>query len=290
MRRKAERPDMPTLYITDLDGTLLRNDATLSDYSRETLNRLVRDGATFAIASARSMVSIRKVLTGLHLKLPVIDYNGAFISDLATGRHLVTNAIPAEIVPELVATVQRFHCQPLMMTYDGLRDYLYHMPPINEGEHHYISGLTEPMDERLRPLEDMELVFSQQVVCVNLVDRHERLAALQKALHEQFDSQLQSHLFINTYLPGWYWLMIHESAASKDQAIRTLVAREGLGDHELVVFGDNDNDVPMFRIADRAIAVGNATELLKKHATEVIGPNEADSVANYILQDWEKGS
>ena len=54
---------------------------------------------------------------------------------------------------------------------------------------------------------------------------------------------------------------------------------------ELVVFGDNDNDVPMFEVADRALAVENATEKLRAYASEVIGPNESDSVVRRILAD-----
>ena len=68
-----------TVYISDLDGTLLRNDATLSDYARDRLSQMIRSGLQFTVASARSVVSIRQMLHGLELPLPVIEFNGAFV-------------------------------------------------------------------------------------------------------------------------------------------------------------------------------------------------------------------
>ena len=74
------------LYISDLDGTLLQGDATLSPYSRQLLNSLLQEGLPFTVASARSIVSMQPILKDVALSLPVIEFNGAFISDLATGR------------------------------------------------------------------------------------------------------------------------------------------------------------------------------------------------------------
>lgn len=48
----------PSLYISDLDGTLLDRETTLSRYSRDTLNALMDQGLLFTVASARSVASI----------------------------------------------------------------------------------------------------------------------------------------------------------------------------------------------------------------------------------------
>ena len=57
----------------------------------------------------------------------------------------------------------------------------------------------------------------------------------------------------------------------------------------LTVFGDNLNDVNMFKMATKAVAVENATDEIKNYADEIIGPNESDSVIKYIMEK-EKGS
>ena len=60
--------------------------------------------------------------------------------------------------------------------------------------------------------------------------------------------------------------------------------RYELTSHELFVFGDHENDIGMFRIATRAIAVANAHPNARRHATHVIGDNSADSVSSYIKE------
>lgn len=92
------------------------------------------------------------------------------------------------------------------------------------------------------------------------------------------------------YSPGWYWLTVHDHRATKDQAIRILLEEWGLDGSELVVFGDSSNDIKMFQVADHAIAVANATDELKRYATQVIGSNNEDSVIKFIRDDWQRWS
>ena len=71
------------LYVSDLDGTLLRSDGSLSPYSLRTITRLIHEGMLFTVASARGCNLIRAAIGGLPLRLPVIDQNGACVSELA---------------------------------------------------------------------------------------------------------------------------------------------------------------------------------------------------------------
>ena len=61
-----------------------------------------------------------------------------------------------------------------------------------------------------------------------------------------------------------------------------------MGADRLTVFGDNLNDIPMMQVADCAIAVENALPEVKAVAHEIIGPNTSDSVARYILKDFDR--
>ena len=79
---------MKTLYVTDLDGTLLRSDQTISAYTNETINRLVEQGMLFSYATARSYVTARKVAGELRAQIPLIVYNGTFIIDNVSGKLL----------------------------------------------------------------------------------------------------------------------------------------------------------------------------------------------------------
>ena len=92
------------LYISDLDGTLLRPDGTLSPASRDGLNRLIADGLHFTVATARSVASIRHLLAGLDLHLPVVNLNGELLSDVSSGRHQYVQTIPPEIAAATLCT------------------------------------------------------------------------------------------------------------------------------------------------------------------------------------------
>ena len=74
---------MKTLYVSDLDGTLLRSDISLSKYTCETINALAARGMLFSYATARSYSTASKVTKGLDAKIPLIVYNGAFVIDNA---------------------------------------------------------------------------------------------------------------------------------------------------------------------------------------------------------------
>ena len=75
-------------------------------------------------------------------------------------------------------------------------------------------------------------------------------------------------------------------AATKANAILQL--KEILGCDKVVCFGDAENDIPMFQIADECYAVANAVPELKAIATGVIGSNAEDGVAKWLLEHFEK--
>ncbi len=82
---------MKTLYVSDLDGTLLRSSERTSDFTNRTINELVEQGVLFSYATARSYLTAHKVTQGLHARIPVIIYNGAFIRDHVSGEILLSS-------------------------------------------------------------------------------------------------------------------------------------------------------------------------------------------------------
>ena len=87
---------MRTLYVSDLDGTLLRSDERTSGYTNRTVNRLVGEGMLFSYATARSFQTARKVTAGLEAEIPLIVYNGAAVADNRDGSFLQMNFFGGE--------------------------------------------------------------------------------------------------------------------------------------------------------------------------------------------------
>ena len=277
-----------TLYVSDLDGTLLDPQARLSAITRAGLVNLLDEGLVFTVASARHVMSIRKILGDLPLRLPVISSNGAYISDLATGRHELVNAMPPALGRDIVALMQSRGFTPFASTHGPLGDQLFVEAISNPGQQHFVDQRTREQDERLRRSTRLHDELGDPAVTVVLIDRMDALLDLQAALVAQFGDAVETHVADDLYQPDWPWMSVHDRRASKDQAITTLAERYGLEAREVVVFGDHVNDVSMLRAAHRGIAMGNAIEAVKREAHAVIGHHAEDSVLRFIEADWRR--
>lgn len=273
------------LYVSDLDGTLLRNNASLSEFSRKSLNQLIAGGMHFTVASARSVVSMQRLLGQLDFRLPIIEFNGAFITDYHTGEHQIINSIHSSLAIELFLLLDRHQLGYTVSSYDGFDDRLYYSEILNEGLDWYYQDRLRASDKRLTYRKNLRNTIGEEIVCFTVIDRKETLQELHSELLQRYANELQIYFFENYYTKDWYWLTIHQKNATKDQAIQQIMDQYGFTQEDLTVFGDEMNDYPMFTKAAHAIAVGNAVEGLKKVATRVIGTNEEDSVVKYLMEE-----
>jgi Cof subfamily protein (haloacid dehalogenase superfamily) len=271
-----------TLFVSDLDGTLLGPVAALSEFSRTALRSLLADGVLFTVATARSMPSIRWLLGDVGLALPVIELNGAFVSDLATGRHLVVQGLAAEVAAAVMARIRRRGLEAFIATAAGDEDRLYHGEPRNPGMAWYRDEKRAMGDPRLRAVADVEVALAEPVVGFTLFAEQEVARELADELRAEIGEQVQLHRFENFYCPGWWELSIHDRSATKASAIAKLRRSLGLVASRLVVFGDGLNDLDMFADADHAVAVENAVPELRAVASEVAGRNDEDGVVRWL--------
>ena len=273
------------IYISDLDGTLLRDDASLSEFSRKKLIELLDAGVNISIASARSSTSLKPILYGIPLKLPIIEINGAFITDFDTGRHLVINDMPKNIIADVMSRIRSHDLWPLVSAFNGTRDKLYYQEVANDGMQWCLDDRIANNDTRLTRTVDLQTHFDNRIVALTVVGTHEEIKPLVAEMRNAYAGTLQMHFFENPYSPPWNWLTIHDQKACKAHAVKELLELTGFSRDDLVVFGDNLNDVNMFKMAKTAIAVENATDQIKGYANKIIGSNQNDSVMKYIAND-----
>ena len=269
---------MRTLYVTDLDGTLLNTHDTINPYSIETINRLVEQGMLFTYATARSQVSAAVVAQGLSAKIPVIVYNGVFILNPSTGEMLSELYFEPQETQKVKELLTEYGISPLVYSYvDGVEKVSWNKSRVNEGCKHYLSK--RQGDRRLRPLKDSVGLYDGKAFYFTCIGERKELLPLFELLKQ--DRRYRCTLQQELYRPE-YWLEIMPAKATKAEAICRL--KELWQCDRVVSFGDAVNDLPMFEISDECYAVANAVEELKKAATDVIGSNEEDGVARWLAE------
>ena len=274
---------MRTLYVTDLDGTLLNSSDQISQYSIQTINGLVAKGMQFTYATARSLVSASVVAKGLSTTIPVIAYNGALIIHPATGEVISSLSFTEEEAGYLSDVLRENGANPLVYAYvDGVERVSYVRGRENEGIRRYLD--VRKGDRRFRPLTDETCLYQGDIFYFTCIADREELLPLYEIFSE--DERFRCTLQQELYRPE-YFLEIMPKKASKAEAIKSL--KEIWRCERVVSFGDAVNDIPMFEISDECYAVANAMPELKAYVTGVIASNDEDGVAKWLMQNRHFG-
>lgn len=271
---------MNTLYISDLDGTLLGDDGQLSDYTKKTLNALIAHGLPFTVNTSRSPESARKVLSGLHLKLPAILMNGSCFYDFQKNTAVSLTPVPKNAVASVVKKLSDCGLSPFIFSllngdtavklYGVQNEYTKRFIADRAG---YYPSVTTGTN-----IENADNI--PYIVCVGSRQMCERGAAALRGIrgisHSLFSSEDGSYCFLEIYDAG---------AGKKNGAERFL---KQYGFQQMVGFGDNLNDLEFIKHANIGVAVSNAHKELLSVADEVIGKNSENSVADYLLIEWSR--
>lgn len=272
-----------TLFVSDLDGTLLTSKENISAYSLENLNRLIDEqGLFFTYATARSLNSAAKACWGLRQNLPVILYNGALIMEPASKKVLYNNHFNAGQLSFLKEQFSKFNVWPLVYSFRGGEERVSWMQGMETtGMLRYLGRRAG--DPRLHPIKDGEELRGDDIFYFNCIGKKESLDGLYAAVESSLDMRC---IYEQETYQTDYWCEIMPASTSKGAAATAL--KEMLGAQTLVCFGDGNNDRSLFEAADECYAVRNASEELKERATGVIGYSEEDAVCKFIMENQEK--
>ena len=264
---------MKTLYVSDLDGTLLRSDETLSQFTIDTINQLTEKGMLFSYATARSLVTAKKVTKGLNAHIPVIVYNGTFVIDNVTEENLIANYFD-EGIEDVFCDLFREAIYPIVYSYiEGIEKFSYITEKCTEGMKAFLN--TRKGDKRTNEVRTIEDLKAGKCFYITCIDDPKKLEPFIEKYKDRYHVVYSKDVYSD-----FQWLEIMPKTASKANAILQLKQR--LGCDRIVSFGDRENDINMFEISDEAYAVDNAIDSLKHIATGVIGSNNDDGVAKWL--------
>lgn len=268
-----------TLFVSDLDGTLLNKHDRINPESIKIINDLVSKGMLFTYATARSLSSASVVTQGLSTDIPVIVYNGAFILHPATGEILSREGFLEEETEEIIEVMDKFHISPLVYSFvENVEKVSWSVSKENEGIRRYLN--LRKGDRRLRPISSRKELYQGDMFYFTCIGEKDELQPIYDILAQ--DGRFRCTIQQELYRPE-YWCEIMPAKATKAEAIRKL--KEIRRCDRVVSFGDAINDIPMFEISDECYAVENAVDELKAIADKVIGSNENDGVAKWLYEN-----
>ncbi len=268
---------MRNLYVSDLDGTLLRSTEATSEYTNSVINSLVDKGMLFSYATARSLITAKKVTKGIKAKIPLIVYNGAFVIDNLTEEILIANYFD-DSVYAVLDDLYRNALSPIVYAYiDGKEKFSYVPELCTHGMKLFIESRKD--DVRKNSVPSVDRLKKGNIFYITCIDEPEKLKPLYYKYKDTYHVVYQKDIYT-----GEQWLEIMPLEASKSNAIKQLQSM--LGCEKLIVFGDGKNDIDMFQLADEGYAVANAHEELKKYATAIILPNDEDGVAKWLVENF----
>lgn len=269
-----------TLFISDLDGTLLSPKPEITAHTAEIINSLTDRGMNFTFATARSIYSAIPMTSALGINVPCILMNGVSIYDIRNKSYIKSEFIDPADSAEILRSFEKHgvHCFMYRIE-DGLLICYY-------------SELTTKVMQSFAEVRKHE--YKKPFVQCRLADRadgctvyftttgpYEELLPVKEEVERLPGVDIA--FYLDVYNGAWY-LEIFSHRASKSNGIRFI--RERYGFERVVAFGDNLNDLPMFEQADVKIAVGNAREEVKTAADIVIGTNDRDGVAEWLKEEF----
>lgn len=264
------------LLFTDMDGTLLRKDSTVSDEMREAVRALSRAGHRLILASGRPLPSILEVQKQQGLYHPgaiVIAYNGALIYNCSTKKSIVSHRLSMEDLHFVTREAEKLgiHVHTYTNTSIVAKEYTKELEYYTKRIHLPVL-LTEDFGNVLR-----RGPYKVQCICLN--DRG-KLEVLRQVLDSHSKGRFQVAFSSDTYLE------ILPLAAGKGNAIQAVYEELHIPHTHTFAAGDEENDISMLQAACHGIAMANATNQVKMAADFVTTKTNDEDGLLEVLQKY----
>ena len=270
---------MKTLYISDLDGTLLDNNAELSGCTVETLNRLIESGGYFSIATARTAATSLLILEPVAVNIPIILMNGVLIYDIQSRQYIIRELLHRPRTAQLLAAMRQTGQTGLMYALAGDELLTYYERLDTAPLQAFVNTRRQKYNKQFIQIDDFaDASAAADIIYFCFLDSCEHIHRLNDRIKEIIGLRIE--MYQDIYSEDLWYLEVFSDAASKKKAVQYL--RQQYGFDRIVGFGDNLNDLPLFAACDECYAVANAKAEVKDKATAVIGSNKQDGVAKWL--------
>jgi len=269
----------------DLDGTTLLPEGVLGKQTRDTLRTLIGKGMQIIISTGRAIESAEKYRSAIGAEGPMVFFNGAEVANVPKGKILYTNCIGMDVVDfgTDIARELGIHYQvylPAGISPDtGKEDpkQIWEALVIESyGDEAQMykshTGIT-PVVKDLKTIAALPINGCIKGMFIANPDLHDEV---RKRIQERFGDRISVMRSYPTFLE------IINSGVSKGEGLRIAMEHRGLKPEEVIAFGDEENDVPMFSVAGFACAPENARESIRDAADLIYGSSLEEGLAHYL--------
>lgn len=269
---------MKKLYISDLDGTLLGENALLNEETEKELNSLIEKGINFTVATARTHATVEKMLKNVNISVPIVLMNGVAIFDLKTKKYVSVQKISDNGKNVLFETIKKYIHSGFVFCIDNDELSTYYENTDSPNAKKFIEEREKIYKKKFTKVNSFNDCMNKNVVYYSINDKRDKLEEAYNAISGCSD--LHAEFYKDIYNTEHWYLEVCSSEASKKNAVNTL--RMLFGFDHIISFGDNLNDIPMFEASDECYAVANAKDEVKKRANGVIESNTNNGVVKFI--------
>jgi len=273
-----------TLFVSDLDGTLLNSHGLVSDKSATIISSLIDQGLLFTYATARGYSSAREATKKINLNMPVATYNGTIIIDPVNNTVLDSCLIDKLTIINIIETLSNASSYPIVCSLRDGKEVLSWLQMQEKNSLDFIRS--RKPDATFKQVYSIEELFDGNVFYIVSIGNEENTLYMDN-FFRSIDG-LVLYKLEDTYEKGLYWLEIFNKKSSKGKSIEKLKTYAKA--ERVICFGDSINDIPMFQTADYSVAMGNASPDLKKIANDITLTNDQDGVAEWLIHNIGKFS
>jgi Cof subfamily protein (haloacid dehalogenase superfamily) len=258
------------LIALDLDGTLLKKDKTISQYTKEMIYKAKKAGHIVVIATGRPFRTSAMYYEELELNTPIINFNGAFIHHPNDDKWGIYHS-PLDLITakRIIEACEQFHVKNILAEVIDDVYFHYHDEKLLD-----IFRLGNPNIKT----GDLRNILMQNPTSILIHSTEEKVPEIQAYLSE-VHADLIEH---RSWAAPWNVIEIVKFGINKSVGLHRLSDYFQIPAEDIIAFGDEDNDFEMIEYAGNGIAMGNATQALKDIATDVTKTNEEDGIGLFL--------
>jgi Cof subfamily protein (haloacid dehalogenase superfamily) len=263
------------MLVCDIDGTLLNSQSQLTRRTKEVLHKVSANGIKVTLATGRRLVNAVPIAEELGIDAPLILSNGTVIVDVLNQKTLLHKPLPKNVVERILPLLQKSELWTRLYrhSFEGIETYYDRLPKIPEA---WLFTSKDP--KRGQQLEYTHDSLDFDPVNIVVLDERNKVdPVIEKIQKELINTPF--NLLVHHDFPEYLLLEILHHECSKASGIDFLAKQMGIERDEIIVVGDNVNDIEMVEYAGWGVAMGNAVEELKAIADEIAPANDEDGVA-----------